>query len=253
MTKISATIITLNEEKNISRCLASLQGIVDEIVVVDSLSTDKTEEICKKYQVKFIPQAFLGYVGQKNFAAQQASNDFVFNIDADECLSEELKTEIIRIKSLKNPATAYTMNRLNNYWGTWIKHCGLYPDRKLRIYDRRKGEFQGKYVHEKVVMKTDCETQHLKGDLLHYAYTSEQALKQQLDKFSSLRAKEYAERGKQVSSFKIYLKTAWKFFRDYFILLGFLDGRKGLHLCRIYANYEYQKYSKTKSIINSAK
>ncbi|MBQ9312837.1 MAG: glycosyltransferase family 2 protein [Bacteroidales bacterium] len=249
MVKISATIITLNEEKNIRRCLESLQGVVDEIVVVDSLSTDQTESICKEFNVKFVSQPFLGYVKQKNFATQQASNDYVFNIDADECLSEELKQEIIKIKSLDNPKQAYFCNRLNNYYGTWIKHCGLYPDKKLRLYDRTKGEFQGKYVHEKVVMQENAIIGYLKGDLIHYAYSSKEALLKQLDTFSTLRAKEYAENGKRVSFAKIILKTCWKFFRDYFILLGFLDGKKGFELCKIYSHYEYMKYSKTRTLL----
>lgn len=252
--KISAVIITLNEEKNIGRCLESLKGVADEVVVVDSLSADNTEAICKKYDVRFVSQKFLGYVEQKNFAANCAKYDFVLNIDADELLSKELRKSIIQLKSSSNPKTAYSFNRLNNYYGKWIKHSGLYPDRKLRLYDRTKGRFEGKYVHEKVVMQEGFkEVEQLKGDLLHYAYDSKDSLIRQLDKFSSLRAKEYAEKGKKVSTAKIILKTCWKFLRDYFILLGFLDGKRGFELCKIYAKYEHDKYAKTKSLLEQSK
>ncbi|MEA1898678.1 MAG: glycosyltransferase family 2 protein, partial [Bacteroidota bacterium] len=142
MIKISAVIISYNEEKYIGRCLESLQQVADEIVVVDSYSQDKTQEICEAHDVTFIEHEFEGYRQQKNWAMAQAENDNILSLDADECLSEELKNSILSVKdNLK--ADAYSFNRLNNYYGKWIKHSGVYPDRKIRLFDRRKGEWGG--------------------------------------------------------------------------------------------------------------
>ena len=137
--QISAVIITFNEEKNIERCLQSLQGIVDEIVVVDSFSKDQTKSICEKYNVKFVEHAFEGHIEQKNYAITQASYPYVLSLDADEALDETLKSSILKVK--KNwTHDGYSMNRLTNYCGSWIKHCGWYQDTKLRLWDARKGE-----------------------------------------------------------------------------------------------------------------
>ena len=169
MTPISAIIITFNEEKNISRCIESLQGVADEIVVVDSLSTDSTQQICAQHGVRFISHAFEGYVKQKNWARLQASHQWVLSLDADEALSIELRNSIIEIK--QNPtADGYTMNRLNNYCGTWIHHCGWYPDRKLRLWNNAKGEWMGENPHDRFEMPNTSIINHLKGDLLHYTY-----------------------------------------------------------------------------------
>ncbi|MFI5135444.1 MAG: glycosyltransferase family 2 protein, partial [Chitinophagales bacterium] len=146
---ISAVIITFNEEKKIARCIDSLNGVADELVVVDSFSTDATVEICKAKSVRFIQHAFEGYIQQKNFAVTQATNDFILSLDADECLSEELRLSILAVKNdLK--FDGYIMNRRTNFCGQWIHHSGWYPDRKLRLWNRNKGAWGGTDPHDKV-------------------------------------------------------------------------------------------------------
>ncbi len=241
--KISATIITLNEQNNISRCLESLQDVVEEIIIVDSFSTDKTEQVCQKYNnVTFVKQKFLGYTKQKNFAAQLTKNNYVLNIDADEYLSEKLKQSIIRLKQTENLKAGYRIKRLNNFWGHWVKVCGLYPDRQLRLYNKSLGEFDGEFVHEKVTFKTSQKIGMLRGDLLHLSFVSKQKFTQQLQKYAELKAQEYKVRGKRISYFTIIIKTLWRFLRDYIFLLGFTLGRLGLFICLSYAQYEYNKY-----------
>ena len=148
MKKISATIITLNEEDKIRPCIESLKDVADEIVVVDSLSTDATKSICEELGVKFIEQKWLGYSEQKNLANSLATNDWILSIDADEIISDELRMSILKIKETDTPNnTVFSFNRLNNYCGKWIHHCGLYPDRKIRIWNRNIGKWEG-YIHE---------------------------------------------------------------------------------------------------------
>ena len=149
MLKLSVVIITLNEEKNIERCLQSVKDIADEIIVVDSYSDDRTEEICSEFGVKFIQQKFKGYVDQKNDGNALASHDYILSLDADEALSEELAASISQVKE-NWQFDAYAMNRLTSYCGKWIRHSGWYPDRKSRLFDRRKARWTGHLVHERV-------------------------------------------------------------------------------------------------------
>ena len=167
MVKLSVVIITYNEEKNIERCLQSVQTIADEIVVLDSFSKDRTPEICGKYGVKFFQHVFDGHIQQKNRAISYASFSHVLSLDADEALSEELRSSI---KAVKNDfrKDGYYMNRLTNYCGHWVKHCGWYPDKKLRLWDSRKGHWTGINPHDKYeLFEGDKNTGQLKGDILH--------------------------------------------------------------------------------------
>ena len=172
MTALSVVIITFNEEKNIGRCLQSIQSIANEVIVVDSLSTDATENICKQYNVRFISQSFLGYIEQKNFALQQASNDYVLSLDADEMLSDDLIKSIASIKTKTSLADAYSMNRCSSFCGKWIKHGSWYPDKKIRLLNTKKGKWGGTNPHDKIEMQTGSNIQHVKGDLFHYSYYS---------------------------------------------------------------------------------
>src|SRR3954465_7519353 len=148
MLPLSAVIITFNEEKNIARCLDSLIGIVDDVVVIDSFSTDKTEEICKSKGVRFIQHVFEGHIQQKNWAITQAKFPHILSLDADEALDETLKQSILLLKN-NWQKDGYYMNRLTNYCGKWIRHCGWYPDKKLRLWDSRKGHWTGTNPHDK--------------------------------------------------------------------------------------------------------
>ncbi len=232
--KLSVTIITLNEEKNIGRCIDSLAEVADEIVVVDSFSTDRTEQICREKNVKFIQHAFEGHIQQKNFALQQASFDYVLSLDADEALSDDLKKSISEIKP-RMEMDAYTFNRINNYCGKWIKHCGWYPDKKLRILNRHKGQWGGDNPHDKVIMDKPYSCQHLKGDLLHYTIYDVNQHIRQIHFFSDITAKEAHQKGKKSSLLGFILSPWLRFFRLYFIKMGFLDGYYGFVICVISA------------------
>ncbi len=253
MIKLSAVIITFNEEKNIERCLQSLQGVVDEIVVVDSFSTDSTEEICKKYNVRFIKHPFEGYIEQKNWATQQAKNDYVLSLDADEALSEELKKSILKVKE-NWEFDGYSFNRLTNYCGHWIKHTSWYPSKKLRLWDRRKGKWDGINPHDRFVLTKGCKTKHLKGDLLHYSFYSIDQHINQINKFTEIIADSFHKRGLRVNIFwHLILHPLWRFFRDYIVKIGFLGGLYGL-IVSINSAYEvFIKYFKLYKLIESDK
>ena len=243
MPELSVVIITYNEEHNIGRCLESVKDIADEIVIVDSHSTDKTRLICEKYGVKFIEHDFEGYIEQKNYAISQATYSHQLSLDADEALSDELKNEIKKIEG-NWQYDGYLMNRLANYCGKWIRHSGWYPDTKLRLFDSSKGTWQGVYIHEKYEMIPGSSVAFLKGDILHYTYyTIEEHLKQ-ADKFSSMAARELVMHGKTVYLYKIILNPVAKFIRNYLLRLGFLDGYYGFRICWITAGETAKKYRK---------
>ncbi len=242
--KISAVIITFNEEKNIGRCLDSLEGIVDEIVVVDSFSNDRTEEICKQKGVTFIQNPFEGHIQQKNFAMHQAANEYVLSLDADEALDDTLTQSILNVKKTLNEFDGYSFNRLTNYCGQWIKHCGWYPDKKLRLWKKSKGQWGGINPHDKVLMETGAKVQHIKGDLLHFSYYTVQQHVKQAQYFSDIGAKAAYDLGKKSSLLKILIKPSFRFFRTYILKGGFLDGFYGLIIC-INSSYEnFLKYLK---------
>ena len=219
MIHLSAVIITFNEEKNIERCLKSLQGVADEIVVVDSFSKDRTKEICERYNVKFVEHPFEGHIQQKNYAITQASSPFILSLDADEALDETLKQSILEVK--KNwQVDGYSMNRLTNYCGKWIHHCGWYPDTKLRLWDARKGEWGGDNPHDKFeLFDKNAKTVHLKGDILHYSYYTLDDHFKQVKYFTDILAKAQFERGKKAPFIVMLLSPIVKFIKDYFIKL----------------------------------
>lgn len=244
--ELSAVIITFNEQKNIRRCILSVKDVADEIIVVDSFSSDKTEEICLSLGVTFIKQQFLGYIEQKNFAIQQAKNTYVLSLDADEALSQKAKEEILKIKSHYD-CDAYSFNRLTNYCNEgWIRHCGWYPDTKVRLWNKEKGAWGGTNPHDAVIMQQGANIKHLSGDILHYSYTSTTDHINQLNHFTTIGAQECRKKGKSCSIFLILLKTHWKFIRDYFFKGGFLDGWQGFRVCYISSFATFIKYVKLK-------
>ena len=243
MIKISAVIITYNEEINIGRCLDSLIDTMDEVIVIDSFSTDKTEEICSKYPVKFIKKEWLGYSITKNFGNNLASNDYIFSIDADEALSDELNASILAVKNAETLLDAYKLTRLTNYCGTWIHHCGWYPDTKLRLWDKSKGQWEGD-IHEDVKLQENSKTAMLNGDLFHYSFHTITQHVKQADKFTDLTAQDAFNKGTRSNLMKILFKPCVKFIRDYIIKLGFLDGYHGYCVCKISAFATFMKYSK---------
>ena len=247
MPKISVVIITLNEEENIGRCIDSIKAIADEVLVIDSFSGDNTQEICISKGAKFIKNKFEDYVKQHEYADKVATYDHILTLDADELLSIELRNSILNIKTNWG-FDGYSMNRITNYCGKWIKHSGWYPDTKLRLYDRRKGKWTGKKIHEKFSLMEGCTKGYLKGDILHYSFNSITQHVNQANKFTDLTAQAAFENGKKSTNFKIFFNPIVKFIRDYFINLGFLDGYYGFIICQISANATFLKYVKLKQL-----
>jgi glycosyltransferase involved in cell wall biosynthesis len=247
---LSVVIITYNEERNLGRCLSSVSSIADEIIVVDSNSTDKTIQIAKEYGAIVIQQPFLGYGGQKNFANLQAKNDWILSLDADEALTPELKKGILAIKQNPN-FSAYKFSRLSNYCGKWIKHSGWYPDVKTRLYNRTKGAWESERIHEYWQLHNAGDIGLIKGDLLHYTYYTISEHLRQIDKYTELAAIDAAEKGKDCSLLKIWLVPKWTFFTNYIVNLGFLDGYAGYLICKNSAYYTFIKYSKIRFYVRN--
>lgn len=244
MNKLSAVIITLNEERNLSRCLESLQGVANEVVVVDSHSIDATPAICARYGARLVSHEWEGYVATKNIGNQLATHDLILSIDADEALSPELATSIQAVKNQDWVHKAFSMNRLMNYCGQWIRHGGWYPDTKVRIFDRREVQWIGRKVHETLELSPETEVVHLEGDLLHYSFYTPEEHQRQMEKFAQLSAEEMAEAGKKVSWLQAVTHTGWKFLRDYLLKAGFLDGKNGFVISRTNAHGVWYKYKK---------
>ncbi|MFP4024068.1 MAG: glycosyltransferase family 2 protein [Thiohalospira sp.] len=249
MEKISATIITFNEEKNIERCLNSLQGVADEIIVVDSFSTDRTKEICQKYNVQFFERNFSDYSNQKNFAVEQTKYNLILSLDADEELSDELKKNIIQVKK-QGKNDAYYFNRITNYCGKWIKHSGWYPNHQLRLWKKEKGKWVG-IIHESLSVSKSLAI-HIKGDLLHYSYENFSQHLLKIDKFTDFQAKEMYDKQESANCFKIIYKPFFRFFRHYFLQLGFLDGLEGFIISIHSAYGQFLKYIKLRHLYKNA-
>lgn len=242
MTKISAIIITYNEERNIGRCIDSLRPIADEIVVIDSFSKDRTREICLEKGVRFIEHAFKSHIDQKNFAVTQATYDRVLSLDADEYLSEELTKGILEVKQTW-PCEAYRMNRLSNYGGKWIRHGNWYPDQKIRLWNRQVGLWGGENPHDKVILKDGIKVMHLHGDILHRAYVNSAETLSKIQNYSEIFARENIGR-KSSSVPKIMIRSSFAFFKSFVLKRGFLDGFEGLMVAMAVANHVFYKYSK---------
>lgn len=241
MIKLSVIIITLNEEHNLQRCLLSVKDIADEIVVLDSNSTDKTIAIAKSFGAITQQHAFEGYVAARKRVEALASYDHILAIDADEALSNKL---IESIKQLKNnwKYDGYSIARRTNYCGKWVNHSGWYPERKLRLYKRGSGEWTGKYVHEKFSLYPEKTQGKLNGDLLHYSYYRVEDHRIRSEKYAQLSALELFENNRKTNLLLIYIKTLFKFFRDFFLKFGFLDGKTGYTISYITARATYIKY-----------
>lgn len=248
MLKLSGVIITYNEERNIERCLESLAGVVDEIVVVDSFSNDNTKAICKKYKVQFIEQEFLGYVEQKNFALQHASFNRIVSLDGDEALSDTLQQSIKAVKT-NWTKDGYYCNRYNNFCGQWIKYSDWYPNRKLRVFDKRNAKWSGINPHDNVVLSDSKQTAgFLEGDILHWTYRTYKEMDEKTDYFSTIAAKAYHMNNKTAPFWKLLWNPSWAFFKAYFLRLGILDGLNGLRICYQTGKITYLKYKKLRTL-----
>lgn len=241
--RLSVVIITFNEEKNIGRCIDSVRNVADEIIVVDSVSSDKTAEIASAKGAIVKLQPFLGYVEQKNFALNVAANDFVLSLDADEALDEKLEKSILEAKK-DFRFNGYSMNRCTNYCGHFIRHGAWYPDKKLRLINKNVAYWGGDNPHDKLIMKEEGPVAHLKGDILHYSYNSIEEHALQNNKFSTISAETYFKRGKRTNMFKIVVHPFWAFFLGYILRGGFLDGYYGFVVAIQVAHLSFLKHVK---------
>jgi glycosyltransferase involved in cell wall biosynthesis len=241
--KISATIITYNEERNIPRAIESLR-CADEIVVLDSGSTDRTVELAEKLGARVVDSPWSGYARQKNLAAERAQHDWILSLDADESLSEALEAEIWHLKKNGPSYDAYTMPRMAQYLGRWIRHSGWYPDRKIRLYDRRKATWVGEYVHESV--KVDGRLGHLQSNLLHFTCNSLSEHLKTMDQYTTLAAQQLLANGERVTWARLLGEPPWTFFRTYVLKLGFLDGVEGLAIANMAALYNFLRFAKAR-------
>lgn len=240
MPPISATIITLNEEQNLPRALASLSS-VDEVIVVDAGSADRTRELAAAHGARVLEHTWEGWSAQKNFAAAQARHDWILSLDADEALSPELQTALAEWKTRTPEADGYRMARRAYYLGRWIHHAGWYPDRKLRLYRRDKGRWAGA-VHESVVV--DGRVADLAGDIHHYTHASLSEHLQQLDFFTTAAARDLYTRGKRASWFGLLVAPPVAFLKSFLVQQGFRDGAHGFLIASMAAVYVFVKEAK---------
>lgn len=252
MPEISAVIITLNEEQRIGQCLESVRNVVDEIVVVDSFSTDRTGEICRKYGARFIEHAFNGHIEQKNYALSQALFDHVLCLDADEELTPVMQESIKEIKGNWTHDT-YSFNRLTWYCGKWIRYSTWYPSRKVRLVDRMKAQWEGINPHDCLQPAPGTSRKHLKGDLLHYSYETVDEHVQKIKRYAELASQAYFAAGKSSNPLKIFFNPIWRFLRDYILELGFLDGKQGFIIARLSARETFYKYRNIRRLYRDSK
>ena len=241
MTEISAIIITFNEERNIGRCIESLLPVMDEIIIIDSFSTDKTKEICSAYPVKFIENKWLGYSQTKNLGNNLAKFNYIFSIDADEALSKDLQEEILSLKKT-NLNGVYKVNRLTNYCGKWIYHCGWFPDWKIRLFPKEFSKWNNAIVHEELEFSHSLPENKFQSVLEHYSYYSFAQHQEKADQYSLLTAKKYFDQKKKSMVFSPIISAVSRFVSMYFLKLGFLDGSSGFMIAKISAKSNFLKY-----------
>jgi glycosyltransferase involved in cell wall biosynthesis len=241
MIKVSACLITLNEEKNLPRAMRSLQGVADEIVVVDCGSSDRTREIAGEFGAKVLARAWSDYAGQKNFAAESAIHDWILSLDADEELNPELRTALLEWKQSEPKFEVYEFARRAHYLGAWIRHSGWYPDRQRRLYRRNAAKFFG-IIHES--LHFTGKPGRLRGDVLHYTIDSFAEHKDKVERYSTLAALQMHEANKRHWRTGMWLAAPWAGFRSYILRCGFLDGYRGLLISRMAARTVRLKYQK---------
>jgi len=251
--RISGVIITLDEERNLGRCLESLRGVADEVVVVDSGSRDGTERIARAGGAVFVRQPWLGYGPQKNAAVERASSEWVLSLDADEALSDELRASLLEVKAQGPQADAYEMNRRNWYCGRFLRHSGWYPDRKIRLWRKGAARWSDATIHEVAAAAPGARVGWLSGDLLHYTcHTREQHLRT-IERFTTLSAEALAREGRTAGAWKRLASPAAHFLRAYVLQRGFLDGAAGFQACRLSAYATWLKYDKLRRLTRATR
>ena len=249
---ISAVIITYNEEHIIARSIDSLRRVVDEVIVIDSFSTDRTIEICKEKGAVVLQNKFVGYKTQKNFAVTKAKYEWILSIDADEVLSNELIDSLLKwrknhkfsndVSSQPSLPAGYFVSRRTDYCGKWVNFGGWYPDKKLRLFNRNVGQWSGRNVHEVVKIKEGFSTSFLKGDLLHYSINEPAELLRKLYTYSEMGARFMNEEGRSTFFIEAIYRSAFRWLRQTFFQLGFLDGMLGLKIAKQNTLATFWKY-----------
>lgn len=247
---VSGVVITFNEEERILDCILSLQRVCAEVIVVDSNSTDKTPEICKKAGARVVQHHWQGFSATKNFANSLATQPFILSLDADERLSPALIRELQRKQLQQN--TAYAFNRRNYYRGVPVRFCGWYPDTKVRLFPKDKAVWSGEYVHETLKLEQEIKTIRMRSDILHYTIRNTAEHRRTIEKYSDLAAKDWTQRHSKPSFLKPYFSYTAMFIKKYLLQLGFLDGANGLYISHFSALSRYLKYRKARNINNSA-
>ena len=243
---ISAVLITFNEEKRLEPALRSLEGLVSEIIVVDSFSTDNTVKLAKKYTQKVWQRKWTDYADQKNYANTHASFPWILSLDADERLSPELRQEILEIKKREPDCSGFSMPRLVFYLGKWIRHSGWYPDRKIRLFRKDKARWEGEYVHETVKIEGDI--QKLKGPIHHFTYRDISEHLDRINIFSSLGAQKLYAKRKKCRLYHLVCLPFSRFLKSFLLRAGFLDGYAGFMISVLHGYAIFLRYIKLREI-----
>jgi glycosyltransferase involved in cell wall biosynthesis len=252
MEKLSVVIICFNEEKNIGRCIDSVVDVADEILILDSHSTDQTVAIAESKGAIVKQESFKGFIEKKNKAVELASHDYVLSLDADEALNPLLASSILRSKE-NFTNRAYRMNRCSNYCGKFIRHGSWYPDTKIRLFDRRIAHWGGTNPHDKVVLQDNIQVEHLKGDILHYSYHTVSEHVIQNNKLSTLAAESLFANGKKTNLMNVIVRPWWNFIVSFVIRAGFLDGLFGFVIAIQIAHMTFLKHLKLYLLFKSGK
>ena len=247
MQGLSAVLITRNEAHNIVRCLRSLKGLCDDIVIVDAESTDATRTLAEAEGDRVVVRPWTDYCEQKNFANALALHPWILSLDADEALSDPLRSALQQV-ARTGFSGAYRVKRLTNYCGHWVRHGGWYPDSKVRLFHRDHARWEGSHVHETLALAQGTCIHDLPGDLLHYSYPTLASHHERIERYSTLHARKLHAAGKRGSCLKRWLSPLAKFIHGYFVQLGILDGWAGWHIARLSARAVYLKYTKLKTL-----
>jgi glycosyltransferase involved in cell wall biosynthesis len=239
--RLSAVVITLNEEAHIRRCLESVAW-ADEVVVVDACSHDKTVQIAREFTDRVIVRPWAGFTAQKNFALEQSAGEWILSLDADEEAAPELRPEIVVTIADARACHGYAVRRQNMFLGRWIRHGGLYPDWQVRLFRRGRGRFATRAVHESVAVMGAVG--HLRGHLVHRSYEGVSDFIERANRYSSLAAEQMVGEGRRVRAGELLLRPLGRFLSMYVMKRGFLDGRRGLLLATLYAYYVFMRSAK---------
>jgi glycosyltransferase involved in cell wall biosynthesis len=250
MSRLSVTVIALNQEANIGPCLESV-SFADEIVLVDSGSTDRTRDLARAYTDRIFTVSWQGFAGTKNFALEQARMDWVFSLDTDERVPPALKEEILAVVRADGPLAGYRVPRRNYFCGRWIKHLGWYPDYTLRLFRRTQGRFREREVHEEVAVAGPVGV--LKTPLEHYTYASVSDYVTRMDRYARLAAQELAKRGRRPYPGELLWRPLFTFLHLFFLRGGFWEGSTGYTLAVLMSQYKFLKYLYLRELTREAK